>query len=152
MRWIATDIQKYLEQKAFIDTVLIPLVPVAWGEDLVPAVREGEFILTLISETERQLQGRVVLMPPFTYLKNEPIEQTLERLSRWEEVIRSENVKCVFFVTADVTWKKYEERLKTLIWAAPIPLEHMDERYLKEFVDENVGFIMRKITEIWRIS
>jgi len=51
-----------------------------------------------------------------------------------------------------VTWKKYEERLKTLIWAAPIPLEHMDERYLKEFVDENVGFIMRKITEIWRIS
>ena len=152
MRWRVGDIQKYLEQKEYIDTVIIPLVPISWRQDLIASVREGEFIDTIIRETERQLQGRLVLTPPFTYLKTESETDKLERLRAFESEFKGENIKCVFFVTADVGWKKNENDLKGLIWVAPIPLEHMDERYRKDFVDENVGLIMRHITEMWRKS
>jgi len=142
--------QKYLEQKEYIDTVLIPLIPISWKSDLIPSVREGEFIRTILQETERQLQGRVVLIPPFTYLKEETQEAKLERIQKWESEIKRDNVKYVFFVTSDVEWKKAEDQLNGLIWSAPIPLEHMDERYRKDFIDENVGLIMKQVTEMWR--
>ena len=150
MRWNVTEMQKYLEQKEYIDTVLIPLIPISWKSDLIPSVREGEFIRTILQETERQLQGRVVLIPPFTYLKEETQEAKLERIQKWESEIKRDNVKYVFFVTSDVEWKKSEDELNSLIWAAPIPLEHMDERYRKDFIDENVGLIMKQVTEMWR--
>ncbi|MGV3488097.1 MAG: DUF2487 family protein [Tuberibacillus sp.] len=153
MRWAVTDMQKYVEQKAYIDTVIIPLVPIAWEEqDLIPTVREGEFIHTILAETERQLHGRVILIPPLTYLKSESKEEKLERIHKWGDEIKKENIKYVFFVTSDADWKKAEDELNSLIWAAPIPLEHMDDRYRKDFVDETVRLIMKQITEMWRKS
>jgi hypothetical protein len=150
VRWQVLEMQQYLEQKEYIDTILIPLVPISWENALIPTVREGEFVETILKETERQLQGRVILLPPFTYLKNEDMEERMKRLAMWKTELNVGNhVKYVFFVTSDVDWKRVENELEGLVWAAPVPLEHMDERHRKDFVDENVGLIMKNITEIW---
>ena len=97
MRWIVQEMQQYIQQKEYIDTVLIPLMPITWQSAIISAVREGEFIDTMLKETERQLQGRVILTPPYTYLKVEPLEERLKRLKMWEAEIKENHVKYVFF-------------------------------------------------------
>lgn len=150
LRWQVKEMQVYLEQKEYIDTVLIPLIPLSWQSAFIPTVREGEFIETLLKETERQLQGRIILTPSYTYLKSESLDERMKTIKMWENELKEGNVKYVFFVTSDVDWKRVEDELEGLIWVAPVPLEHMEERHRKDFVDENVGLIMKHVTEIWR--
>lgn len=152
MKWRTLDIGLYLKEKQYIDTVIIPLVPIDWGNDMKRTVTEGEFITTLAEEVEHQLRGRVLLSQAFTYLKNESIEDRLNRLQVWENDIKKGNVNFVYYVTSDVDWKQVEDSLDWLTWFAAIPLDQMDKKYQETIIKDHVDLMLHAITEKWQLS
>ena len=149
MNWQAIDVKRYLQNKEYIDTVILPLVPLSWESDMLAAVREGEFALAIASAAERELHGRVLLCPPFAYLKSEAMTDRMKRLKMWENECRAKGTKFVFFVTSDVDWKREEEECPGLIWFAPVPLEHLEARHQKDVIEENVEIVLKRIRTEW---
>ncbi|GGH78930.1 hypothetical protein JOD43_001618 [Pullulanibacillus pueri] len=149
MKWRAKDIERFLEEKQYVDTIIVPLIPLNWDEGMLATVREGEYVQILGDEIERQLKGRVVLNPAFTYFKEEALEERMKRLETWKNGMINGGGKFVYFVTSDVDWKAYESQLEHLIWLPAVPLEHMDERHRNDFVAETVGSVMKTITGQW---
>ncbi|MFC7391580.1 YpiF family protein [Scopulibacillus cellulosilyticus] len=150
MKWEVKDIEKYLQEKEYIDSVIIPLIPFSWNEQLVSSVREGQYINTLSIEVEHQLRGRVVEIPPFTYLRNESIEQRLQKLKNWDSELRRNGIKFIFYLTSDADWKQVDSLLDSLLWMPAVPLEHMENKYRNKFIDEGVSDLLGQITQRWQ--
>jgi hypothetical protein len=151
MKWNVEDIDVYLKSKEYVDTVVVPLVPISWTKELKSTVSMGEFIQTIGISLERQFKGRMVLFPPFTYLKSESKESRYERLKQWEAEIVQEETKVVFYITADVDWKQLEKDLdEKLIWLPALPLEHMDAEGKDQILKEQVNQVMPIFMSAWK--
>jgi hypothetical protein len=151
MKWTSKNIETYLQSKEFVDTAFIPLLPVNWKAEVKGTVAMGEYITIIVTELERQLHGRVMEFPPFTYLKGETIEERLKRLRNWAEEIKEGGVKHIFYFTADNEWKQSEDHLEySLIWMPVVPLEHMDEKYKLEIVQDQTKQLLQIVTKKWQ--
>lgn len=152
MKWLSKEIDIYLSAKEYIDTAFITLIPVSFNEDMKQSVSMGEFSSILTNEVERQLHGRTLSIPPFTYLKTEKQESKLKKLTHWIEELKLASFKHVFLFTSDNEWKVVEDQLNsTLIWIPAIPLEHMDEKYRVEILQEQTKQILQIVTNQWQL-
>jgi Protein of unknown function (DUF2487) len=151
MKWVAADVEIYVKEKDYIDTALIPLIPITIGEGGAKAAASGgEFVQLVVHEAERQLKGRVFLFPPFTYFTNEQREELLERLGHWTRQLMEHGMKHVFYVTCDRTWKEYEKQLSGRLWMVPlVPLQDMDESYKYEIVREQTSQLLNFFISQW---
>lgn len=151
MKWISKEVDVYLTSKNYIDTALVTLIPIAFGEDMKQTVSMGEFSTVLTSEIERQLHGRVFAIPPFTYFKTESQTEKLEKLEQWINELKNSGFKFIFFITSDHEWKTVEDKLDAkLIWIPAIPLEHMDDKYKSEILHEQTKQILQIVTNQWQ--
>ncbi|MGC4376302.1 YpiF family protein [Fictibacillus sp. Mic-4] len=152
MKWESRDFEVYDQSKEYVDTALVPLLPVSFNDKMKNAVGMGEYVDLLSKEIERQLHGRVLLLPPFTYLKSKESEVSVELLGEWSTALEDEAAfKHIFFLTSDVDWKKIEHTMKqTLLWLPAIPLESMDESYKEEMIREQVKQLMTVIFNEWQ--
>lgn len=154
MKWLAEDIEVFQREKEYIDTVLLPLVPIQWGEDMGSVVREGRFSLLLSEQLERELKGRVILSPAFTYLKANSFEDTMRQLETWLSEIQRAGVKTIVTLTSDVDWKINLSENQTEgvrhIWLPAVPLEHMTPQSQLDFLDEMVGSVLKQVAEVWQ--
>lgn len=153
MKWNQDDLELFHKEKNYIDTVLIPLVPIEWGSEMGRTVLEGRFATLLGEETERQLKGRLILSPPFTYLKNRPFDHTKKDLKEWILEIHADGVKLIVCLASDPQWHEIfqgrdEEGLLN-VWLPALPIDHLDSKHKQDYVDENVGQILKKITNAW---
>lgn len=80
MKWQATEMDTYLQAKEYVDTAIIPLIPLSWQKDVKQTVAMGEFISIITMEVEKQFHGRVVQFPGFTYVKTEDMNSRLARI------------------------------------------------------------------------
>lgn len=150
MKWIPQDIESYLKVKEFVDTAVIPLIPLSFGEDMKQAVSMSEFITLTGVLLEKQFAGRILLLPPFTYLTADNDEKKWQELLRWTEVLKSKGFNHIFFLTSDSEWKMNEERLNnSLVWIPAIPLENFEESQKYTIIDHQVSQITRFITRKW---
>ncbi|WP_310171266.1 YpiF family protein [Neobacillus niacini] len=150
MKWIPKDIDTFLGAKEYIDTAIVPIYSVSFGDEMKDSASKHEFITLLTSYLERQFTGRILLFPPYTYLKNERIENTMSELKKWEENIKNSELKHIFFITSEIEWKSQEEKLNgSLIWLPSIPLEHMDETQKVSIIDSQVKQLVNLFTEKW---
>jgi|GEM_PF-968181 len=152
MKWQAKDIEHYLVEKNLLDTVVIPLIPVQWEETMLRTVREGEFTQVVSTEIERQLAGRVILHPDFTYLKDEDLETRFRRLETWKQQIINHGIKFVYFVTSDMDWKKIEKYMEKLIWMPVIRSEYRVDQQRQDYIEESVDFVRKIIKNNWNLS
>src|SRR5690606_21499641 len=83
MKWFTVDMDVYLQAREYVDTAVIPLIPVSLEGDLKSTVSMGEFIAILSNEVERQFKGRIILFPAFTYSNGEGLEMASGRLNQW---------------------------------------------------------------------
>ena len=151
MKWNVNDIEMYMQSKEYVDTVIIPLIPVSWSKELKSSVAMGEFIFLISSELERQFKGRLVLTPSFTYLKQEDLTEKANRLVSWRDEIKEENIQNVFYLTSDSQWKEVEKDIgETLIWLPTLPLENMDEQYKSDMLSEQVKQLMPIFINKWK--
>lgn len=152
MKWTTTDVDLYLQSKEYVDTLIIPLIPIATGSQMKNIVLNGEFITILTNELERQFKGRVYLIPPFTYLKGEQqLEKEFSRLIEWKDELTTQDFKHVIYMTSDSDWKRYENELgKSLLWLPAIPMEHVDSKVKQQIMTDQIQQIVPLLLSAWR--
>ncbi|WP_280768211.1 YpiF family protein [Salipaludibacillus daqingensis] len=151
MKWKVTDIDTYQQAKEYVDTAVIPLIPLQWGKSEKETITMGEFTEYITDRIENQFTGRVFLMPPFTYLKTESSEEKLRRLMEWDAHLFQQGFKYVFYVTSDVAWKSLDKKLPDeLIWIPAISSETMNSDQLKKTVEQQTSQIMPLFTGKWQ--
>lgn len=149
MKWIPQDIELYLKSKEYIDTAVIPLIPITFGEDMKHAASMAEFINLASALLERQFTGRILLLPPFTYLSVEDQEKKLADLGAWVSALKDNQIKHIFFLTSDSEWKMHDQNLESLIWIPALPLENLEDSQKKPLVDSQVKQILTLFTKKW---
>ncbi|MBS4176571.1 YpiF family protein [Lederbergia citrea] len=147
MNWNAKDVQVYLEEREYIDTIVIPLLPVAFDDSMKRAAEQGEFTQLLSLHLERQFKGRMLVLPPYTYME----EPANIELDKWEAKAKESGFSHVFFLTSDKRWKTVsEERKGTIFYVPSIPLEHMDEQYKQSVMEDQLKNLMSDIIRGWQ--
>lgn len=149
MRWIQSDLERYVGAKEYIDTLLVPLLPFEYSADanLAKNALQIEILSIFLKELEKELTGRVVLSPDYHYLKSSSKEDEIERLNHWISDAKKQPFEHVFFVTFDSSWKKEESTMDgVLLW---LPGTHSNEVQSKETATmirdqvEQVGELIR---------
>lgn len=150
MKWVPTDIETFAKSPEYVDTAVIPLLPVSFDESIKESATMAEFTTLLTSQLERQLQGRILLIPGFSYLKAKK-QEALNVLVQWEQEMLDKQFKHVFFVTSEYDWKQHEASLKgTLLWIPSLPLQHMDEKSKVSVMEDQVRQLMNLFIQKWR--
>lgn len=149
MNWNAKDIQIYLEEKDYIDTVVIPLLPITFGANMKHSAEKGEFIQLLSIYFERQFKGRMLVLPPYTYLEG-PVGENGE-LKTWVEKAKQIGFSHVFLLTSDKYWKESEEDWGGTLFHIPsVPLEHMDDQYKHSIMESQLKLLMDDVIQAWQ--
>lgn len=149
MNWNSKDIQIFSVEREYIDTAVIPLMPVALGEGIKRAAEQGEFIQLLSLHLERQFKGRTLILPPFTYMK-EPQEE-MEELRTWTTNAKETGFSYVFYLTSDPRWQSIKDECKgALIYIPSIPLEHMDDQYKHSIMEKQLKSLIDDIVQAWQ--
>jgi len=150
MKWALKDFEIYLQEKDYIDTAIIPLIPVTLSHNIKMTVSMSEFIQIIAGEMERQFKGRVLLFPSFTYLSGESKDMRKMRLNEWTSEFLDNGMKHVFFITSDAEWKAIESELQgTLLLLPVVPLEHMDEKYKYQLVSDQISQLINTFVKKW---
>ncbi|BCB04522.1 YpiF family protein [Bacillus sp. KH172YL63] len=151
MNWNVKDIEVFEAEKAYIDTAVIPLIPVDFGDDIRNSGAQSEFINLLTMHLEKQFKGRMMMTPAFTYRMNGGKEDDVSRLSLWAGELSESGVKHIFYLTADSGWKQVEERMDDrLIWVPSIPLENLDDQYKHSIMEDQVKQLLNVIVQKWQ--
>lgn len=150
MKWISKDIETYLSAMEYVDTAVIPLFSVTFGAEMSQSASNAEFITLLTNYLERQFTGRMVLFPPFTYLKNDDSETIVNQLKNWEENIEKNEFKHIFYITSESDWKIHEDKLLgSLIWLPSLPLGALNEQQKNSMIESQVKQLLDLFTRKW---
>lgn len=151
MKWVSQDIEMFLKEKQYVDTAVLPLLPVSFGDDIKQSVAMTEFISLLSVQLERQFRGRLIMLPGYAYLKSAGEESMISGLGEWEAELKAQGFKHIFLLTSDSMWKSLENRLEGgLIWLPSLPLEHMDENYRNSILDDQVKQLLNLFVQKWQ--
>jgi hypothetical protein len=151
MKWIPQDIDMYLKSKEYVDTAVIPLSPVSFGDEMKQSAAMTEFTGLLTSYLERQFTGRLLLLPAFTYFKNVGEEKVIADIREWEINLKNSDLKHIFYVTSDSNWKMREDKLEgSVIWLPTLPLEQMDNKQRISILEDQVKQILHLFIQKWR--
>lgn len=151
MRWTAKDISMYFQSKEYIDTALIPIIPIAFDETGKEAANGSEFIQLIALEIERQFKGRILLLPAFVHFLNEAESEKQKLLKRWFLELSKENFHYQFFISSDLSLKPVIEKLGgELIWLPSIPMEHLDESNKSMIIDQQAKQLLSFFVEKWQ--
>jgi hypothetical protein len=151
MKWVSKDIETYLAAKEYVDTAVIPLVSVSFGNEMMQSASSAEFITLLTSYLERQFTGRLLLLPPFTYFKSDHPEDIDLQMKKWEENIKKNEFKHIFYITSESDWKLHEKDLTgSLIWLPSLPLEHLNDQQKISLIESQVKQLLSLFTQKWQ--
>ena len=146
MNWTAQDMDTYLQQKEYIDTLIVPLLKVETVLGVMKSsASSSEFLMHLTTFIETQFKGRMMLMPPFAYTQSMDLTELAATLSR---DFAAAPFKHVFFLTTDVTWTSLKLDGE-VIWLPSIPLESMDPQLRKTIIEDQLRQVLPRFTEKW---
>ncbi len=149
MKWVAEDAEMYQKAAEYVDTAIVPLLPVSFGEDMKQNASMAEFIGILTTQLEKQFKGRIFLLPGFVYIKGQ--EGNVGALQGWENTLLDKQFKHVFYITSDLNWRQYEKELSgNLLWLPSLSLEHMQEQQKVAIVEDQVKQLLSLFTEKWQ--
>lgn len=146
MYFNANDVTSFMAQKDFIDTAIVPLVSIDLSsEKMKQSGAEVDFVMSLTSFIEQQFKGRLLVMPPFSYMtsfKNEELPQQLEAQ------LHNAGFKHVFFITCDHFWTNSGD-IVNIIWLPAIPLESMDASVKKSILEDQLRQVIPMLSTKW---
>jgi hypothetical protein len=150
MKWLQEDMEMFVKAREYLDTVVIPLYPISFGDDVKQTANMTEFINLLTTQLERQFKGRLILLPGFTYFKRQDSNKVVTDLQQWENTLKSEEFKHIFYVTSDSDWKLKESELTgSLIWLPALPLELLDEKNKNAMIEDQVKQLLNLFVKRW---
>jgi hypothetical protein len=150
MKWNQEDMDMFVQAREYVDTVVIPLFPISFGDDVKQTANMTDFTQLLTTQLERQFKGRLVLLPGYTYFKNHEQDKHINDLLQWEKSLISEQFKHVFYVTSDSDWKLRENELNgSLIWLPALPLGIMDDKSRNMVIEDQVKQLLNLFLGRW---
>jgi Protein of unknown function (DUF2487) len=151
LKWICEDIESYVDQKEYIDTIILPLYPISFTSSIEKTVEMTEYISLITILLEKQFKGRLLLLPGYSYLTNLEGEMPVEDLLKWEEEIMNNGSKHLFYLTCDGEWKKVENSLQgSLIWVSTSPIHKMDTKQRNTLLENQIKQLSSAFTEKWQ--
>ncbi|MGN8647064.1 DUF2487 family protein [Gracilibacillus sp. HCP3S3_G5_1] len=152
MQWKKKDLELFFQSKEYIDTLCIPLVPLdlQTESEAIKLADQTKTLQIISDELERNYTGRIMLSPPYTYIRCTKYEQESAMLNQWTSMLSNNHFKHVFLLTYDVNWKKHEHLLEHhLIWLTATTIEDYQTKQTKKWVDEQVNQISELIRSYW---
>ncbi|RWZ60277.1 DUF2487 family protein [Halobacillus fulvus] len=151
MRYIKKDSKQYIPEKKYIDTMLIPLIPIDPANDQeLPKqafLRELNQVFTAI--IEKEYRGRIFLSPDYYYL-NGHHEKEIERLNEWIARIKQQPFQHIFLFTFDAKWRKYESKVDAeVIWVPGLGTGDLQSTETQSFIKEQAREISEFIQSHW---
>lgn len=147
MEWKAKDIDVFIKEKDYIDTAVVPLIPVTGGTAMKQAAEKAEFTQLLSLYLERQFKGRMLLFPPCSYFLGENPDSNLDLLNKWEANLKEAGFQYIFFLTSDKDW---EGMSSSVLFVPSVPFEHMEEQYKQSIMEEQLKKLMIEIAKNWQ--
>lgn len=140
------DVEQFRTQKQFIDTAIVPLLSLNFEDNAIQhSSSAAEYLMSLTAFIEQQFKGRLMLIPPFSY-----IEQTHHQvnISELKETLLKSGFKHIFFVTCDHYWTSMQEDMN-IIWLPPIPLESMDKAVKQKILEDQLKQVIPSLSIAW---
>ena len=145
MNYNAKDIEQFLKQKQFIDTAIVPMLPVDFStESGMRSGSEADFLMSLVTYVEKQFKGRVFLTPPFPYFQktgkidiNDIRDQLIEA-----------GFQHVLFITCDARWKQILPE-RSVMWLPAIPLESLELDVKNRVLQDQLNYVIPHLTKMW---
>lgn len=146
MFWTSKDIDQFLKQKEFIDTVIVPLVLLeGTNSDIKQSASGAEFLMSLTNFIEQQFKGRIVLTSPITYTKSMPRKEIITAV--YDELVAAE-FKYIFFVTSDHEWNQIGPDYD-ILWLPSIPLGDMDQKVRQSVLSDQLRQVIPMLSLKW---
>ncbi|HLS23521.1 MAG TPA: DUF2487 family protein [Pseudogracilibacillus sp.] len=152
MKWQKDDIEKYVEAKEYIDTVVIPVQSFHLEEDtqLVKDTFSSEVLSIYAHEIEKELSGRLLLTPTYTYNKKSDLSKEIERMNEWIDDLKTQPFEHIFLLTLDVSLKKVERDLDGhLLWVPGLKPTNLQSQEAVQFIRSQIEQISELIRAYW---
>ncbi|WP_245688083.1 DUF2487 family protein [Salimicrobium halophilum] len=146
------DLEQFVEEKAYIDTLFIPVIPVATSSDdkVVSSGFQLELNELFSRIIEEQFKGRIVLAPSFYYM-DEKVEGEKDRLNEWIDAFSRQPFNHVFLFSFDRSWRKVEGELNgELLWFPGLRNGDLQSTETQSFVKEQAKEIIEIIKDSWK--
>jgi Protein of unknown function (DUF2487) len=153
MLWTKQDMQLYISQKEYIDTAIIPIIPfqLSHDNDMDKSTSKREVLSIFATLIEKELSGRVLLIPNYYYLEYGGKDQEVDRLNRWTEEIQKQPFKHVFILTFDAGWKKFEKNLEAnLLWLPGFQADDPYDGQTQQLIRGQVQDVVELIRSYWK--
>jgi len=152
VKWTAKEVSTFIEQKQYIDTVLIPLLPISFGVSVKESANSTEFIQLLVSRLEHQFKGRILLLPGVPYTQDSSLDEKEQLIQSWKGFIeKQENFKHIIFLSTDTNWKTISDlKDDSFLWIPSVPLEHLEEKYRQSIIDDQVKQLLNFFIQKWQ--
>ncbi|KXH82013.1 DUF2487 family protein [Sporosarcina sp. HYO08] len=146
MNWTSKDMDTFLQQQQYIDTLIVPLLKIETNAAAMKnSASASEFLMQLVTFMEAQFKGRLMLLPPFTYTPSIDLVQIGETFSK---DLQELPFKHIFYVTTDPAWTRIELAGEVL-WVPSVPIESMDDALKMKVIEDQFRQLLPKLTEKW---
>lgn len=152
MKWIKDDIEKYVEAKEYVDTAIIPVqaFQLSKDEQLVKDTFAGEVLSIYANEIEKELSGRLLLTPAYTFNKQSNIEKEVARLNEWVADIKEQPFDHIFILTLDLDLKKVEKDIDgNLLWFPGMQPTDLQSQESVQMIRSQIEQISELIRSYW---
>lgn len=152
MQWSKQDLERYMKAKEYVDTLIVPLLPYQLSQEstLDQDAFQGEVLHIFTKAIEKELTGRILLTPPYSYLRTKDLKLEVERLNTWVEDALTQPFAHVFFITFETNWKKHEPNLNgSLVWLPVTQTENIHSKEMRAFIQSQVSQISELIKSYW---
>lgn len=152
MKWTKNDIEKYIQSKEYIDTTIIPLLPfhIADDNDAKESAFQSELLTIIANEIEKEITGRILLLPSYYYIKKNTLETEAERLNAWTDEVLQQEFEHTFYITFDSSWKKHEKLLEgDLIWLQMVKSGDIHSKEMEPVIRDQTKQMIELIRSYW---
>ncbi len=133
------DLKTLQDQLEYIDTAIIPVVPVDYSKHLMDIADHYEMIQYVTMGVEQQFKGRLLVVPPIQLIDDIKILDTIE------SQLQTFGFKNLVFVIP----QKFNLEKENVYKINILPLETLDHEMKQEFVQENIKSLMKSIIILW---
>ncbi|MGE9214591.1 MULTISPECIES: DUF2487 family protein [Exiguobacterium] len=134
---------KSLTERQYVDTLVVPLVELAFDEDMVRKAEGNEVIQAVALETERQLSGRTMLSPTLSYVDVDAGRATAEAVLTKAV---SSGFSHVLFISSDLRFKGSE---LPIMFVPPLALKGMSGEQSHTMVQNFATQVITELSSRW---
>lgn len=152
VKWTKDDLLKYVQAKEYIDTAIVPLIGFQMDAEkkMENDAIQREVLSIYANEIEKELSGRLLLIPNYNYIKSEDLSDEVTRLNNWIGHIKEQPFSNVFLLTFDNQWKKKEKALEgELLWFPSLENDNLKSEETVRTIRNQVKQISELIRTYW---